>query len=415
MKQKIYLHILLFCYIFSFYLSAFPASMVIAAPLFLYVCADKRYLSCFLKVWGNPYIFRCFCFLLFLIGISIVFPIFFFTMDFSLTITLITQVVHFICAAFFFAFLDYHKISFNELCEAFINIFIIQSIIQSVACINPTTVGAFIRKFNRYEASKVAMLGSNVRGWALSAATTYHLSLIYGVAFVIYIKSLIEAKKITFIAIIKGLFIFIGIFFAGRTGFVGVGIAGLYFIIALRVKKSKKIAAVIRLAVIVTVVIFSFLSFAPKNMRGLVVDNLIPYAFEFVYSKIETGKTQTYSTNDLKGMWQRDFNPMELVRGSGRYLDEHVEGRFYMRVDPGVLRHLLYGGIIFYTIVIVYQAILTFPFKIRSDYYIFVLCMFYFFVMDFKGVTIGLNKFSFASSLLFGYSYTKNYQEIKNA
>ena len=245
--MKIYatlkLYILLFCYIFSFYVSAFPASMLIAAPLFVCVCSDRRYLQCFLKVWGNTYIFRCFCVQLFLNGLATLFPLIFMTLDFSLVTLLVTQVIHFICATFFFAFLDYHKISFNELCNAFIHIFLVQTVIQCVAFLNPSTVGAFVRIFNRFDPDNLTGIGSNVRGFALSAATTYHLSLIYGVAFVIYIKSLIESEKITLFSIFKGLLIFVGIFFAGRTGFVGVGIGGLYFLVTLHVSFRKKLVA----------------------------------------------------------------------------------------------------------------------------------------------------------------------------
>ena len=410
LKLQIKLHILLFCYIFSFYISAFPASMLIAAPLFLCVCADKKYLECFLKVWSNPFIFRSFCTLLFLIGFATLFPLIFMTEDFSLVILLITQVVHFVCATFFFAFLDYHKIPFNELCDAFINIFVLKTIIECVAFTNQSTVGAFVRHFNRFEADKLSGPGSNVRGFALSAATTYHLSLIYGVAFIIYIKRIIETN-ITVWKIIKGLFIFVGIFFAGRTGFVGVGIACLYFLFTLKCPARKKVKAIFKVGVIVAIIITAFLSFAPKKIRGMVVNSLIPYAFEAIYSKLDSGKAQTASTNQLKDMWNRDFNEMELVRGSGRYMDLTGE-HYYMRVDPGVLRHLLYGGIIFYAVLIFYQLLMSFPFTKRRDYYIFILCFAYFFVMDFKGVTIGLNKFAFVSSLLFGYSYTKNYTEF---
>lgn len=83
------------------------------------------------------------------------------------------------------------------------------------------------------------------------------------------------------------------------------------------------------------------------------------------------------------------------------------DGRYYMHVDPGVLRSLLYGGIIFYFAILFYQFVLTFPQKKRKDYYIFVLIFIYFFLMDFKGGTMGMNKFAFSTTLLLGFSYTR--------
>lgn len=70
--------------------------------------------------------------------------------------------------------------------------------------------------------------GSNIRGKALSAATTYHLSLVYGVGFIIYIKEFLS-QKISLLNILIGILIFVGIFFTGRTGFVGVIIGLIAF------------------------------------------------------------------------------------------------------------------------------------------------------------------------------------------
>ena len=143
----------------------------------------------------------------------------------------------------------------------------------------------------------------------------------------------------------------------------------------------------------------------------MVVDYLIPYAFEFVYQKIDSGKAQTASTNQLKEMWHRDFDEQELIFGSGKYTT--ADGRYYMRVDPGILRHLLYGGILFYLLLILYQTLITFPLKKRTDYYIFLLIFIYFLFMDFKGVTIAVNKFSFTATLLLGFSYTRTQKDSK--
>lgn len=396
---------LLFCYIFSFYILIFPASMLIAVPLFLCVCVNKTWLSSFLKIWGNKYIIRNFIFLIFIIGFSGILPIIYKTSDFSFMKLMITQFVHFICAVFFFTYIDIKNISFQKVVRSFIKIFIIQTFIELIATSFPSSIGKMVRFFNHFDPESVIGLGDRVRGYALSAATTYHLSLVYGVAFILYIKTLIESKKIKFYQLFMGLFIVIGVFFAGRTGFVGTGIACLYFLITLKMNIRNKISAIFKLIISVTLVITLTLTVAPKKFKDMVVDNLIPYAFEFVYQKFDSGKAQTASTNQLKEMWNTDFDEKELIFGSGKYTDD--DGRYYMHVDPGVLRHLLYGGVLFYSLLLLYQACMTFPQKKHGDYYIFILIFIYFFVMDFKGVTIGLNKFAFTTTLLLGFSYTR--------
>lgn len=396
---------LLFCYIFSFYILIFPASMLIAVPLFICVCTNRTWLNSFLKIWGNKFIYRSFVALVFIIGFSGIFPIIYGTVDFSFMKLMITQLVHFICAVFFFTYIDVKNISFEKVIKSFVLIFIIQTLIEIIASSFPSSIGVFVRIFNHFDPESVIGLGDRVRGYALSAATTYHLSLVYGVAFILYIKSLIEAKKIKFSNLIAGLLIVIGVFFAGRTGFIGIGIGCIYFLITLKVKMRNKISAVIKLVVSISIVISLTLTVSPKKFREMVVDYLIPYAFEFVYQKFDSGKAQTASTNQLKEMWKTDFDEKELIFGSGKYTND--EGSYYMHVDPGILRALLYGGIIFYLSIIVYQCLLTFPEKKHKDYYIFILIFIYFFFMDFKGGTLGMNKFAFMTTLLLGYSYTR--------
>lgn len=403
-KTKRLFYIYLFCYVFSFYILVFPASMLIAIPLFFCVCTSRTWLKEFLGIWGMKFISRTFLYLLFICTVTFFYTFIYWQFDWSLLTVLYTQIVHLVCALFFFTFMRVHKITFIELCDAFVNIFVVQTLIEIVCCMNPLTLGNWVRFFNHYDSKTVAGIGSNVRGYALSAATTYHLSLSYGVAFIIYIKRLIETEKVTFIKLLQGSLVVIGIFFAGRTGFVGVGIAGLYFLGTFHASTKQKITAILKLSILLTVIISSFLAIAPKNLRGMVVDNLIPYAFEFVYSKFDSGKAETASTNQLKRMWERDFDEMELLLGSGKYMDTAGK-HYYMHVDPGILRHLLYGGILFYLILILYQCELTLPYKKRKDYFIFVLMFLYFFLMDFKGVTIGVNKFAFYTSLLFSFGY----------
>lgn len=401
---------LLFCYIFSFYILVFPASMLIAAPLFLCVCVNKTWLFSFLRIWGTNFIRRAFIFQIFLIGFSGIFPVIYRTADFSFMKLMITQMVHFVCAIFFFTYIDVKNIGFDKVVKSFILIFVIQTFIELIATSFPSSIGKFVRLFNHFDPESVIGLGDRVRGYALSAATTYHLSLVYGVAFILYIKTLVESKKIRFWQLITGLLIVVGVFFAGRTGFVGIGIGCIYFLISLKVKTRNKFSAIIKLLVSMVIIISLTLTVAPKKFKDMVVDYLIPYAFEFVYQKLDSGKTQTASTNELKEMWHRDFDERELIFGSGKYTTD--EGRYYMHVDPGILRHLLYGGILFYLLLVFYQMLITFPLKKRADYYIFILIFIYFLFMDFKGVTVGMNKFAFSSTLLLGFSYTRTNSDI---
>lgn len=406
MKNPFVLHALVFCYIFSFYVLVFPASMIIALPLFVCVCASRRYLCVFLRIWGNRYIYMSFISLIFINFFALFFTLMYGVFDLSLGTILMTQIVHFVCAVFFFTFLEVKEVAFNDVCHAFVNVFIIQTFIQIAGFLNPGTVGKILRVFNHYDPESVIGIGDRARGFALSAATTYHLSLVYGVAFIVFIKELVDLPKVRIRHLVRGLLIVIGIFFAGRTGFVGVAIGSAYFLLVPSIDIKKKLLTTCKLFMAIALMIIAFFSFLPKSSRDLVFDYLIPYAFEFVYSKFDSGKAQTASTNQLQEMWRTEFDDREIVLGSGKYTEEN--GRYYMHVDPGVLRHLLYGGIVFYTALLLYQMEISFPLvKKKKDYYMFVLIFIYFVLMDFKGVTVAVNKFAFSTSLMLGYVYQR--------
>lgn len=54
----------------------------------------------------------------------------------------------------------------------------------------------------------------------------------------------------------------------------------------------------------------------------------------FFILKCKSGQIETASTNHLMEMWNRDFNYVEFLIGSGRYSYEN--GAYYMHVDPGI-------------------------------------------------------------------------------
>ena len=146
------------------------------------------------------------------------------------------------------------------------------------------------------------------------------------------------------------------------------------------------------------------MALAPDFMK-LVTDQILPYAFEFLYSMGDSGEMETASTNRLQEMWQTDFTARELLVGTGRYTNP--DGSFYKHVDPGILRHMLFMGLVGYGVLIVYQLILLPAWKMKnfSTKYYYMLILLFLFGMEYKCINIGVNKFAFSISLLLSYSY----------
>lgn len=414
------LYILLFCYVFAFFIGPISVSLLMALPMYGVAVLKKEYFKANISVLQSRLIKDVLYswFLLLLIGV--IYPIVFLTFDFSFSIIVITQLIHLMAAIPFLAFLKYNNYSRRDVEHCFVGIFVIQTIIQIIVFSSPY-LGEIILKFNHFDPEEVVGIGSNVRGKALSAATTYHLSLAYGICFIIYIKEFLS-KKASIINVLIGFLIFVGIFFAGRTGFVGciIGLLG-YFLY--RERKQRKLRLVLKVVLIIflilTIISFLLMTYSP-DLYDNVTKNVLPYAFEFLDNLDEKGSMETRSTNRLMEMWSSDFNPIELVIGSGNFTE--ANGSYYMHVDPGILRVSLFAGILGYFMVWLYQ-IKLFPvnkFKGRTKFYSFLILVYLAF-MDLKGLTVGLNKFTFSITLLLSFVYlylpdisTIKYKDITN-
>lgn len=402
--------IVLFCYIFAFYIGGISVSLLLFIPFAIYAVLNKNYFISILKVITSNYIRSVLKWWMILLILSLFYPILYLTFDYSFFSLVATQILHFIAAFPVLAYFEYTHCTLNKLEKIIIYIFVLQTLIQLVVVSNDT-LGNLILSFNHFEPEKVLGIGSNIRGKALSAATTYHLSLVYGICFILYIKRMLIEKVIMKNALI-GLFIFVGIFFAGRSGFVGClfGLICYYFSSNIGIGNKGRLILYWILSIIVALFLSSL--FFP-TIYGLFANAVLPYAFEFFYSLSETGKMETASTNELQNGWlNTDFNYIEFFMGSGQYT--YPDGTYYMHVDPGILRNTLFMGIIGYLVLCCYQLQLLPVWKLKGkEKYYYGVILLYLFVMEFKGVTIGVNKFAFAITLLLGY-ISLNTSKIKN-
>ena len=406
--SRFFLFILLFCYVFAFYIANISVSILIAAPLYGYALLSKRFLNDIIRVLKSSYLRKVFIGWGILVFLSLLFPVLYGTYDLSFFRVVGAQLLHFVAALPVFAFLKYQNFSYKDVERTFVYLFVVQTIIQCIALMNPV-IGEIMLYFNKFDLSQESGgLGSGIRGKALAAATTYHLSLVYGIGFLIYVKEFLS-YRISFKNVLIGILIFVGIFFAGRTGFVGVGIGMLAFIFSRRIGLWQKL----KMFFYVLIGIFAFilfLDFAFPEFYELLSERVLPYAFEFIYSLDNSGQIETASTNQLMEMWSnRDFDYFEILLGSGKYTLE--DGSYYMGVDPGILRHTLFMGILGYLTLFIYQLLLLPVWRMegKSKYY-YSLILLYLCFMEFKGATIGVNKFVFATALLLSYSYF----ELKN-
>lgn len=405
-KRNIILFCLLFCYVFAFYIGPFSVSLLIAIPLYMLALINIEYRQNLKQTISSKYIIRILKLWTIIVILGFLYPIVFLTFDYSFVKVILTQALHFIAAFPVLAYLWYRGYSQNEIEIQFVNIFIVQTFIQFIVLSSPGLTD-FVRHFNRFNPEDLSGAGSDIRGVALSAATTFHLTLAYGIGFIIYVKHYLS-ERVNIQNILLGLILFAGIFCAGRSGFVGCAIA-LLGLIYFQFRKNliMGIFSLVRLiigSILCISLLMAIISVIVPEFYELLDSRILPYAFEAFDKADKTGDFETASTNQLMWMWSRDFNPVELILGSGYFIDS--TGRYYMHVDPGILRHLLFFGIVGYGLLIIYQFTVI-PFtKMKGRAHFFCLLILLFIVaIDFKGVSIGGNKFMVFIPLLLSFSY----------
>lgn len=409
------LTILTFCFVFSFkVVGPFNSSMLIGVIFFILSIKKRVLLSILGKIFSLPYSVKLlkYSYVLFFLSISI--PVLYQTFDFYFSQIILVLFIQFslgCCLWAIFIFVDRY-IGGVDVEKIIVHAFLIQSIIQcivsSVPSLQPT-----IFYFNGAESineSYNLLFGVGVRGVALASGTGFSLSLGYGIAFIIYVRKYI-VKKLSFYNIAIGVVLFVGIFFAGRTGFVGVIIGFVYYCIDREAGSFlKKLENLFK-----ALLYCSFFCFAIYlvfyDFVNHLIDNVFPFAFEPLYNLFNNDSFETSSTNSLQEMWEVPIEWNEFVMGAGYYFDPQHPSTFYKQVDIGLFKNIFFWGILGYFLILIYQYIQIYPLSRKSqrrDFYYYGAIFLFLFLLDLKAIALGLNKTAFSILLLISFYYEKN-------
>jgi hypothetical protein len=216
-------------------------------------------------------------------------------------------------------------------------LFLVQSIIQIAAFIFPSFADLvhFFQKVNVAEKDY-----GGIRALALTGNPFFDLAAGYGFILILYFYSFMLKNVNIFLS--SGLFLglFIGSFFAGRTAFVGLGIGVIYYLFFTG-NFLTRLFSLSKFLVVGLGVIFVLYTFLPVNVKEMVENNLLPFAFEFVYNYMDNKELTTKSTAVLDNMYFPISN-ITFIFGDGKYVNS--DGSYYMHTDAGYMRNTLYYG-----------------------------------------------------------------------
>lgn len=404
--------IVIFCYIFSFYI-VIPIGFLFFPFFLIYVLVNEDARKKLYLIISQKRVFFLFLFLLILVFLSILFSIFHGTYDLTYTQTLINQGVYLILGLLIAACF-YKKFLSENIINYIILAFVVQTFIQLIVFEIPALqdIMFFFNKADDFASEGY----KGIRGLALSSGTGWNLSLSYGLVFIIAFYYLNQRNNLL-IPIIYIFLLFVGCFFAGRTGYLGLFLGLFLFLISSNSVKKLRLSIIIPVVILLSMVIISLV----PNLYSSLEEKVFPFVFEFYYNYESSGRVETGSTNVLMDMWKVEYDPDKLLLGYGFFTDPYT-GAYFKKIDVGILRNLFYWGIFGYIFVIFYQAyffwiIYYYIKKFENKSLILVLLLFFYLcIAEIKAMTLGYNKMaiSIIFLLLMGYVIKSINLKVKN-
>lgn len=412
-RQSIELVFILFCFVFSFtIIGPITSSLFVAIICFRFY--NYGYLKQLRIILTSSYSKSMFKIMFILVLLSLLYPLAHLSLDFYFLKIITLLISQFTLGCIVWAFIKYKNLCTNttHLYSCIITAFVIQSIIQCVVSFTPSLL-PIIYHFNNAQSineSYTRLFGSGVRGVAMANGTGFSLSLAYGISYIVFIKYTLE-KGGSIWSIICGLLLVIGVFFAGRSSFIGVGIGLLYYYISPQgpsfiVKVGNFFKILLGVAVLLLIVYICLPDFSNH-----IINNVLPFAFEPIYNLINNNTFESASTNDLGNMWQTPVTDKEILLGAGCYF-EPGHNFYYKRVDIGILKNIFFWGIIGYLLIVIFQFVQLYPLLQKhtpsKDKLFFFSILIFLWILDFKAIALSLNKTAFSMIILLILEYEGN-------
>jgi len=389
-KQKIvdFLAVpILFLFVYRvFFIPTISTSMIITAfmmPVLLVAFANAANKH-IIKKW----LFTLYVLIIFMIFLSVFYPVFHGTEDFSIAALYIVMLVETLVGSlcFYYIFLKNKSLSF--LCRCIVIITVLQSLIILLMFVSPA-IRNFI--FQNTISSGEALFEKywGVRGFGLASSVVFDLPIILSIGMVLSSYMIFVTRRTIWFYSFAWIINFVCVMMTGRTGLFGAGLSLLLLLYAFRNKVTLKRTTSFLFGIFLILLssFFFLLAVLPENVVELFNTKVIRFAFEMFINVSATGRFGTSSTDVLFEM----YFPISLgtfFLGDGYFMS--ANGAYYMGTDGGYMRHVLFYGI-FPSLILYFSyafGFLAMARKIRYDKLFSVIILLlggYFFIAHYKG------------------------------
>lgn len=395
-------------------------SVIIAVLYYIF-----QYKSISFEYFTKRYNFIILCGLLFLSCIAYIIPGIYETYDYSYWDGFIVQLFLLLCLIFILPFiLNGNKENpFEYVCRIIFFTYALQGFIQFSGYVYEP-LGDFLINM-KDEWMQERLKDHRFRGLALTGSPFFELPCGMGMAFIIFFKLLIsgmqKSKALQIFEYAGFLFVFIGSMLSGRTAFIGL-LMGIVMYLFFKSVKRPKISSLIKSVFLFLVLVVAFQLFSYTSFGRKLSDEVFPFAFELKYNYDETGELTSNSTTALNDMY---FMPAfkTFMIGDGYYTNKSGGG-YYMQVDAGYMRQILFGGIVLFTCLFIYQMLYVYrpmTLAIRqdsnmgfNDFMLFFSLFAFILIANYKGEALGRMQQLQVILLLLGNGFLQQYDWKEN-
>ncbi|MDC9592794.1 hypothetical protein [Xenorhabdus sp. IM139775] len=365
------------------------------------------------KIIRKKKLFKHYCFIVLLFGSNLLITILHSSYDLSYAKNYLAQFIQLtLILSFFLLFIPYKIYNINYFERIIVLTFVLQSIVQIAAFSIPSIAQIIHLTYDQDKIQRLYLNYGGIRGLALTGSPGWGLSIGYAISFLFYVKSYILTRNIKFTTIIIGLLLIVGALFSGRTAFLGLLFSVLYFFIS-NDTYTQKIIKPIKIFISMLTILFICMIIYPTMIQQI-EQKVFPFIFEFVYKYENTGKFSSKSTDVLSNMWGVKITFNEIMFGSGIFTDQS-SGNYYKNVDVGVIRNILFGGILWFVLICFYQIfildIFNKNFRCKNEKNILILLFIMLSIMELKAMTLGFNKYMF--TILTFYYFSKKISKVE--
>ncbi|GEM_PF-3420980 len=391
MKYKIFLYILLFCYIYPIYMKFFPipTDRIIQVLGLGFIFVDIPYRKLVFKIKNLSSFY--FASLLILVVILIVqnwnyssLDLYYFKDHFDIFL--------YFFPAYLIIYILY-KINkdkiVSNLLDSIVILAALQAIISLVFFFVPSIFDAYTSLLSQNASQGLTSRLGQVEKRLIGVGSAFFTGVIkYAVAFFIaiilpYLKTDLYKRKTIYI--ISFVLIIIAGLMTGRTFFVAICLGLVLYLLIDPRNTLRLIYKVIPSILVITMVIYSIMISIGNQER---IDRVFNFVFELFINYQKSGELTSSSTEGSISMYKFPKTLKTWVIGDGRM--QNPNGSYYMGSDIGYVRMIFYFGIISTVLYMMYQAYLCYLLSKKSPSWIFkafcLIVLSWIIILNFKGL-----------------------------